>query len=84
MKLFSNFFKNRQEAKERELTRQARQRIGVQDFEDELYIAYDGTPIFPIDKDWTPEQIIKRLQTFRSNYVKGRKSESSSRGTAVF
>ena len=85
MSFFDIFNKqNRQEAKERKLTRQARQRIGVQDFEKKLYIAVDGTPLVPVEPQWTTKDIIERIDNMRSNYVKGRKSESASRGTAVF
>lgn len=85
MSFFDIFNKqNRQEAKERELTRQARQRIGVQDFEKKLYIAVDGTPLVPIEPQWTTKDIIEHIDNMRSNYVKGRKNDSLSRGTAVF
>lgn len=84
MNIFARFKRDRQEAKERELTRQANQRIGVRDFEGHLYIAYDGTPLVPVKDEWTPKEIVAQLDILRGNYVKGRRYEIASRGAAVF
>ena len=58
MNIFAKLKQDRREAKERELTRQAHQRIGVRDFEGSLYIAYDGTPLVPVKDEWTPKDIV--------------------------
>ena len=83
MNIFSKLKQDRREAKERELKRQAHQRIGVRDFEGSLYIAYDGTPLVPVKDEWTPKDIVDKINILRVNYVKGRKNETA-RGTAVF
>lgn len=84
MNIFAKLKQDRREAKERELTRQAHQRIGVRDFEGSLYIAYDGTPLVPVKDEWTPKDIVDKINILRDNYVKGRKYETASRGAAVF
>lgn len=82
--LFSNFKTKRQEAKLHELKMQAKRRIEVTDFDGKLYIAYDGTPVFPIEKEWTPIRIIGELNALRENYIKAKTKESVYRGMAVF
>ena len=84
MNIFLNFRKKRQEAKQHELEMQAKRRIEVTDFDGKLYIAYDGTPVFPIDEGWTPDKIIGELNSLRDNYVNAKNKESRYRGTAVF
>ena len=58
------------------MTSQARRRIEVSDFEDKLYIAYDGTPVFPIEEGWTTKEIMQRLSELRANYIKAKMSET--------
>lgn len=84
MNIFARFKRDRQEAKERELTRQANQRIGVRDFEGHLYIAYDGTPLVPVKDEWTPKEIVAQLDILRENFVKSKLTESRTRGMAVY
>ena len=55
---------------------QSRRRIEVSDFEDKLYIAYDGTPVFPIEENWTTKEIMGRLYELRANYIKAKMSET--------
>lgn len=43
--------------------------ITLSDFESDLYIAYQGTPLVPIKKEWTSEEIIQELQKVRQNFV---------------
>ncbi len=43
--------------------------IKVKDFENELYIAVDGVPLFPIPNDWTAAQILEKLGNLRNGYM---------------
>ena len=43
--------------------------IRVADFADSLYIAYDGTPLVPIEESWTSKEILHELSILRNNYV---------------
>ena len=49
--------------------RQAEDKIYLSDFDNNLYIAYDGTPLIPIQEDWLPQDIITELSKIRQNYV---------------
>ena len=82
--LFSNFKTKRRENRKKEIESQARQRIGIKDFDGALYFAYDGTPLLPVEDSATPKAMLDTLVTLRENYVKSRLSESRSRGMAVY
>ena len=84
MQLLSNLRAKRQESRKKEIESQARQRIGIKDFDGELFFAYDGTPLLPVEDSATPKAMLDTLSTLRENYVKSRLSESRSRGMAVY
>ena len=70
---FSRTIKDKQVTKHQDdLMRQAEDKIYLSDFDNNLYIAYDGTPLIPIQEDWLPQDIITELSKLRQNYVKGR------------
>ena len=76
MEIFATIKARRKKAKEKEVKSQSRRRIEVSDFEDKLYIAYDGTPVFPIEENWTTKEIMQRLYELRANYIKAKMSET--------
>lgn len=60
----------KQETKRQNTFRQqAEELITVTDFADELYIAYNGTPLAPIDPSWTTKEIVQQLSIFRNNFI---------------
>lgn len=66
-----------QTARQAEIHQQAEDLITVQDFEDSLYIAYNGTPLAPIDSSWTTKEIIQQLSIFRNNFINSRMKEAN-------
>lgn len=58
-----------QTAKQNDIAMQAEARIRVSDFDNTLFIAFDGTPLVPIEKDWTTKEIIQQLSIMRNNYI---------------
>ena len=83
MELFDNFKKKRQESKERELRKQARLRIGIEDFNNVLFISIDGTPLVPIEPEWTQKEILEHLEKLRNNYINSRRANPHPHGTIV-
>ena len=63
-------------ARQMEIQQLAEDTITVQDFDDSLYIAYNGTPLAPIDPSWTTKEIIQQLTIFRTNFINGRMKEN--------
>lgn len=55
-----------------EIHQQAEDLITVQDFDDSLYIAYNGTPLAPIASSWTTKEIVQQLSVFRNNFINSR------------
>ena len=84
MNLFSDFKAKRRENRKKEIESQARQRIGVKDFDGELFFAVDGTPLLPVEENATPKQMLATLVTLRDNFVKSKLTESRTRGMAVY
>lgn len=58
-----------QTARQADIEQQAEMLITLQDFDKSLYIAYNGTPLAPIDPSWTTKEIVQQLSTFRQNYI---------------
>ena len=58
------------------LRQQAEELITVTDFADSLYIAYNGTPLAPIDPSWTTKEIVQQLSIFRNNFINSKMDES--------
>lgn len=61
--------------REEEIHRQAEDLITLSDFDSSLYIAYQGTPLVPINEDWTSKEIIQKLSEVRQNYINSKRKE---------
>ena len=74
----------KQETKRQNTYRQqAEELITVTDFADSLYIAYNGTPLAPIDPSWTTKEIVQQLSVFRNNFINSRMREVNRPRVAV-
>ena len=82
---FIRTLKEKQQTKAQEaITKLAEETITLQDFDNSLFIAYNGTPLYPIDSSWTTKEIIQQLSIFRHNFINGRmKQERLHRVAAV-
>lgn len=47
----------------------AEETICLSDFADSIYIAYAGTPLVPIQPEWTSKDIMQELSKLRQNYI---------------
>lgn len=73
---FIRTIRERQQTKRQEdIQRQAEEYITLSDFDSDLYIAYQGTPFIPIDKNWTSTQIVEELYKLRQNFINARLSD---------
>ena len=67
---FTRTLKERQVTKHQDdILKQAEEKICLGDFDDTLFIAYNGTPLIPIEEDWMPKRIVEELSKLRQNYV---------------
>ena len=50
--------------------------IRLKDFNNSVYIAYEGTPIIPVKDEWTSEEIVRELDKIRANYIEVKLKEN--------
>ena len=75
---FIRTIRERQQTKRQaEIHEQAENLITLQDFDDGLYIAFNGTPLAPIDPSWTTKEIVQQLSVFRNNYINSQLKRTS-------
>lgn len=70
MELIRTIRKRYQDSKHEDIRRQAERYITIDDFDDSLFIACNGIPLVPIEKQWTTKEIVEELTLLRQNYVK--------------
>lgn len=78
MKLIKTIKERHQIARQQSIQEEAHEIIHVSDFDNHLYIAYQNTPLIPIDEKWTPSDIVSKMQSLRQNYVNSKLSKALS------
>ena len=73
--LFKTDPEKRETKRQNTFRQQAEELITVTDFADELYIAYNGSPLAPIDPSWTTKEIVQQLSIFRNNFINSKMDE---------
>lgn len=63
------FREKQQTSKQNNITMQAHDCICLDDFDDKIYIAYNGTPLIPVDDAWTQKEILAKLEETRKGYI---------------
>ena len=69
MELIRTLREKSQTRHQMELQRQAEYFITLSDFDSSMYIAYQGTPLIPINEDWTSKEILQELYKIRQNFI---------------
>ena len=69
MELIRTIREKRLASKQQDIEERALYIIGIDDFDNDLYISYNGVPLVPIEKGWTTKEIIEKLRLIRQNYV---------------
>ena len=54
---------------EQDIQKQAEETITLTDFYGNIFIAYLGTPLLPVEESWTQKEIINKLSDLRQNYI---------------
>ena len=76
MELIRTLREKSRTSRQLEIERQAEDIIRIADFDDALYIAYAGTPLVPVEPNWTSKEIIQELSKLRHNYINGKLKEN--------
>lgn len=69
MEFIRTIRERQQTARQEGIRKEAEEVITLEDFDNTLFIAYQGTPLIGIQEDWTPKQIVEQLNIVRQNYV---------------
>ena len=84
MELIRTFREKSQTRKEEDIRRRAEELISIADFDDNLYIAFNGAPLVLIEENLTCKELVGELSKIRENYINSRlKDEGLTRIAAV-
>lgn len=72
-----------QTKRQEEIEMMAEETITLKDFDNSLFIAYNGTPLAPIEPSWTTKEIVQQLSVFRQNFVNSKMKENGLRIAAL-
>lgn len=75
MTLIRTFKEKQQAQRQAAIRQQAVDTIRLSDFDNEIYISYNGTPLVEVDSSWTSHQIIEELAKLRGNFINSRMKE---------
>lgn len=73
MELIRTLREKSQTKREEDIRRMSEEVITLADFDSSLYIAFQGTPLVPIEESWTSKEIFEELNKVRQNYIKSKK-----------
>ena len=76
MELIRTIREKSQTKREETIQKMSEELITLSDFDSSLYIAYQGTPLVPINENWTSKQIVEELAKLRQNYINAKMKES--------
>lgn len=69
MEWIKTFREKQQTSKQNNITMQAHDAICLEDFDGKIYIAHNNVPLVPVEDNWTPKDIIKKLEETRTGYI---------------
>jgi len=69
MEFIRTFREKSHTKRQEEIHKMAEETICLSDFADSIYIAYEGTPLIPVQADWTSRDIIQELSKVRQNFI---------------
>ena len=72
-----------QTKRQEEIEMMAEETITLKDFDNSLFIAYNGTPLAPIEPSWTTKEIVQQLSVFRQNFINSKMKENGLRIAAT-
>ena len=73
MELIRTLREKSQTRKEEDIRRLSEELITLADFDSSLFIAYQGTPLVPIEESWTSKEIYEELSKVRQNFINSKK-----------
>ena len=69
MEFIRTIREKQQLSQQNSIIEQAHNSVCLDDFANEMYIAYNGVPLIPIESTWTPKEILKKLEDTRNSFI---------------
>lgn len=69
MEFIRTIREKQQTSRQMSIREQAHSCICLDDFDSQLYITYNGTPLIPIDSNLSQDEVMEKLQTVRDSYT---------------
>lgn len=83
MEWIRTFRERQQTSRQNNITQQAHDCICLDDFDGKIYIAYNGTPLIPVEETWTQKEILSKLEETRQGYINFKMKQTSQPKVAV-
>lgn len=75
MEFIRTIREKQQVSQHKSIIEQAHNSVCLDDFDNEMYIAYNGVPLIPIESTWTPKEILKKLEDTRNSFIKYKQNQ---------
>lgn len=69
MELIRTLKEKRMTSHQNDLQNQALDLITLSDFDDKMYVAFNGMPLVEVEPQWCVKEILQQLNIIRQNYV---------------
>lgn len=69
MEFIRTLREKQQTSRQNTINEQAHSCICLDDFDNKIYIAYNGTPLIPIEDSWTQKEILAKLEQTRKGFI---------------
>lgn len=69
MEFIRTFREKQQTSRQNTILAEAHDVICLSDFDDTIYIAYNGTPLVPVESTWTQKEILAKLDETRNSFI---------------
>lgn len=71
-------------SRQNDIITEAHNIICLDDFDGKIFIAYNGTPLIPIEDKWTQKEILDKLENTRNGYISFRMKQLNQSKIAMF
>ena len=69
MGFIRTFREKQQTSRQNTILAEAHDAISLADFDGTIYIAYNGTPLVPVESTWTQKEILAKLDETRNSFI---------------
>ena len=69
MEFIRTFREKQQTSRQNTILAEAHDAICLADLDGTIYIAYNGTPLVPVESTWTQKEILAKLEETRNSFI---------------